>query len=76
MVAGRRRWEEEQQVRHDVGALEHVSADALDRADDGRRGERVGRVVNDVEFAIVARRVRRPVPVGVPSATFECRSIQ
>ena len=63
----RRRREEEEQVRHDVGALEHVSADALDRADDRRRGEGVGRVVDDVEFAIVARRVRRPVPVGVPS---------
>ena len=35
---GRRR-EEEEQVRHDVGALEHVSTDALDRADDRRRGE-------------------------------------
>ena len=39
MVAGRRRWEEEQQVRHDVGALEHVSTDALDGPDNGRRGE-------------------------------------
>ena len=40
---GRRR-EEEQQVGHDVGALEHVSADALDRADDRGSSERVGRV--------------------------------
>ena len=59
---GRRR-EEEQQVRHDVGALEHVSADALDRADDGRRREGIRRVCYDVTFA--ARRglikIREPV---------------
>ena len=30
----RRRREEEEQVGHDVGALEHVSTDALDRAND------------------------------------------
>ena len=66
---GRRRREEEQQVRHDVGALEHVSTDALDRADDGCRSERIGGVHDYVMFAIGARRVRRPVPVGVPSTT-------
>ena len=35
----RRRREQEEQVGHDVGALEHVPADALDRSDDRRRGE-------------------------------------
>ena len=99
---GRRR-EEEEQVGHDVGALEHVSADALDRADDRCRGEGlcgikfraphaivvlspllfdfhtgecIGRVVDDVKFAIVARRVRRPVPVGVPSRASNLRILR
>ena len=34
---------------------------------DFHTGECIGRVVNDVKLAIVPRRVRRPVPVGVPS---------
>ena len=74
---GRRR-EEEEQVGHDVGALEHVSADALDRADYGRRRECIRRVCYDVTFA--ARRVRRPVParksnVTAPHHRRDCASV-